>query len=276
MNATERVFLYCERGTSEASPGRAVQCREQCGLPAGRARRPMALAPQAARNVRSADHPLLIAFVFLIGLGSLAFHLLADRASMLADVIPIDLFMLVYLGFALNRLLRVPPGWTVLILIGFAGIVGVTMQLKCWGGGIGFPGAEVTDAGPCLNGSLIYLPALAAMAVVGGSARRAPSPRRALYSLGHARLCGVGDVPLARSCAMRRLHARGPQDRHAFRLACAERAHAVSVAAREPRGRAGACGPSLAAPRGSGERGLSGMTGSRRRDGANATRGGNR
>ncbi len=57
-------------------------------------------------------HFLLIALVFVIGLGSLAFHLLADRASLLADVIPIeiDLFMLVYLGFALNRFLGVPPG----------------------------------------------------------------------------------------------------------------------------------------------------------------------
>jgi hypothetical protein len=66
------------------------------------------------------------------------------RASLLADVVPIDLFMLVYLGFALNRFLGVPSGWTVLTLIGFAAIVFFTIQLKCWGGGIGFPGVEVT------------------------------------------------------------------------------------------------------------------------------------
>jgi hypothetical protein len=76
--------------------------------------------------------------------------------------------MLVYLGFALNRFLRVPPGWTVLILIGFVGSVALTMQVKCWGGGIGFPGAEVSGASECLNGSLVYLPALLAMAIVGG------------------------------------------------------------------------------------------------------------
>jgi len=46
--------------------------------------------------------------------------------------------MLVYLGFALNRFLGVPPGWAVLTLIGFAAIVFLTMQLKCWSGGIGF------------------------------------------------------------------------------------------------------------------------------------------
>ncbi|HSB58405.1 MAG TPA: hypothetical protein VLD66_02275, partial [Methyloceanibacter sp.] len=52
--------------------------------------------------------------------------------------------------------------------IGFAAIVFLTMQLKCWSGGIGFPGAEVAGASECLNGSLVYLPALLAMAVVGG------------------------------------------------------------------------------------------------------------
>ena len=68
-------------------------------------------------------------------LSSLAFHLLADRVALLADVVPIDVFMLVYLGFALNRFLGVPPGWTVLTLIDFVAIVALTTELKCWGGG---------------------------------------------------------------------------------------------------------------------------------------------
>jgi len=34
--------------------------------------------------------------------------------------------------------------------------------------GIGFPGTEVTGASECLNGSLVYVPALLAMAIVGG------------------------------------------------------------------------------------------------------------
>ena len=63
---------------------------------------------------------------------------------------------------------RLPPGWTVLTLIGFAAFVFFTMQLKCWGGGIGFPGSEVTGASECVNGSLVYLPALLAMVIVGG------------------------------------------------------------------------------------------------------------
>jgi hypothetical protein len=52
------------------------------------------------------------------------------------------------------------------------------MQLKCWSGGIGFPGSEVGGASECLNGSLVYLPALLAMAIVGGllAERKRPAP----------------------------------------------------------------------------------------------------
>ena len=167
MGLSERVFLYCERGSSEALFAEPFNAASNAAFLLA-ALGALLLLFRRPQEMRSADHFLLIALVFVIGLGSLAFHLLADRASLLADVIPIDVFMLVYLGFALNRFLGVPPGWTMLTLIGFAAIVFLTMQLKCWGGGIGFPGSEVTGASECLNGSLAYLPALLAMAIVGG------------------------------------------------------------------------------------------------------------
>jgi hypothetical protein len=75
--------------------------------------------------------------------------------------------MLVYLGFALNRFLRVPPGWTVLFAIGFTALVGVAMHVKCWDGGIGFAGSAPADAKLCLNGSVGYLPALGALIIIG-------------------------------------------------------------------------------------------------------------
>jgi hypothetical protein len=167
MSLSQHVFLYCERGTNEALFAEPLNAASNASFLLA-ALAAILLLLRRPRELRSADHFLFIALVFLIGLGSLSFHLLADRASMLADVIPINVFMLVYLGFALNRFLRVPPGWTVLILIGFVGSVALTMQVKCWGGGIGFPGAEVSGASECLNGSLVYLPALLAMAIVGG------------------------------------------------------------------------------------------------------------
>jgi hypothetical protein len=167
MNLSQHVFLYCERGTNEALFAEPLNAASNASFLLA-ALAALLLLLRRPRENRSADHFLFIALVFLIGLGSLSFHLLADRASLLADVIPINVFMLVYLGFALNRFLSIPPGWTVLTLIGFVGVVALTMQVKCWSGGIGFPGAEVTGASECLNGSLVYLPALVAMAVVGG------------------------------------------------------------------------------------------------------------
>jgi Ceramidase len=176
MGLGEHVFLYCERGRGEALLAEPFNAASNAAFLLA-ALVALLLLLRRPKEMRSGDHFLLIALVFLIGLGSLAFHLLADRASLLADVVPIDVFLLVYLGFALNRFLGVPPGWTVLTLIGFGAIVFLTMQLKCWSGGIGFPGAEVTGASECLNGSLVYLPALLAMAVVGGllAERRHPA-----------------------------------------------------------------------------------------------------
>ena len=89
------------------------------------------------------------------------------RATELADVVPIGVFMLVYLGLALNRFLGIPPASTTFLVIGFAAIVAITMQVRCGEGFIGFPGADAAGVKPCLNGSLSYLPALAALIVVG-------------------------------------------------------------------------------------------------------------
>ncbi len=82
-------------------------------------------------------------------------------------MVPIGLFMLVYLGFALNRFLGVPVGLAVLLVIGFTAIMAMTGQVQCWDGGVGLPGPEIQGAKPCLNGSVFYLPALMALIVVG-------------------------------------------------------------------------------------------------------------
>ncbi len=166
MNFGEHVFLYCERGTNPALLAEPINAVSNVAfLLAGLIGLQLALWRPAEE--RSADQFLLPVLVLFIGLGSLAFHLYADQGTSLADVLPISVFMLVYLGFALNRFLGVPPGFTVLLVIGFAAIVALTMQVQCGEGAIGFPGAELKDAKPCLNGSLFYLPALAALIVVG-------------------------------------------------------------------------------------------------------------
>ena len=166
MALGEHVFLYCERGTSEAFLAEPINAASN-GAFLVAALAGLGLLLLRPSEQRSADHYLLISLVFLIGLGSLAFHLYATGATELADVLPIFLFMLVYLGFAMNRFLGVPVGWTVLLVIGFTSLMAATAQVKCWDGGIGIPGADMQGVKPCLNGSLFYLPALAALIVVG-------------------------------------------------------------------------------------------------------------
>ena len=166
MNFGEHVFLYCERGTNPALLAEPINAVSNVAfLLAGLIG--LQLVLWRPPEERSPDQFLLPVLVLFIGLGSLAFHLYADQGTSLADVLPISVFMLVYLGFALNRFLGVPPGFTVLLVIGFAAIVALTMQIQCGQGAIGFPGAALKDAKPCLNGSLFYLPALAALIVVG-------------------------------------------------------------------------------------------------------------
>lgn len=166
MTFGEHVFLYCERGTNVALGAEPINAISNAGFLLA-ALIAWQLVLWRPPEQRSADQFLLIGLAFLIGFGSLAFHLFADEGTALADVVPIALFMLVYLGFALNRFLGVPPGWTILLVIGFAALFAVTGQIQCWEGGIGFAGADVTGAKSCLNGSIGYLPALAALVIVG-------------------------------------------------------------------------------------------------------------
>jgi ceramidase len=166
MNFGEHVFLYCERGTNAAVLAEPINAVSNAAFLLA-ALVGLQLVMWRPPEERNPDLFLLPVLVLFIGLGSLAFHLYADQGTALADVLPISLFMLVYLGFALNRFLGVPVGFTVLLVIGFAAIVAITMQVQCGEGAIGFAGAELKNAKPCLNGSLFYLPALAALIVVG-------------------------------------------------------------------------------------------------------------
>jgi len=189
MELSERVYNYCERGSDGALWAEPFNAATNAGFILA-ALIALLVLVRRPKDAQSADHFLLIALVFLIGLGSAAFHVFADRLTGLGDVVPIGVFMLVYLGFALNRFLRVPPGWTVLVVIGFTALAAVTMQLRCWNGGVGFPGEGVANAGSCLNGSIGYLPALLAIVVVGVLLRERRHPA-ALYLLWAAAIFAV-------------------------------------------------------------------------------------
>jgi hypothetical protein len=89
--------------------------------------------------------------VAVVGLGSFAFHTLATRGAVLLDVIPIAVFIYGYLTLALRRFLALPRRLVAAIVVAFA----VAAQT-----------ASALAPRDTLNGSVGYLPALAAMIVV--------------------------------------------------------------------------------------------------------------
>ncbi len=106
------------------------------------------------RRAQRRDLPvfLLIGLVGVIGLGSFAFHTLATRWAALLDVIPITVFIYGYLLLGLRRFLAVPRAWAAVLAIGYFLL------------SLGIARALPPDT---LNGSGNYLPALAALVVVG-------------------------------------------------------------------------------------------------------------
>jgi len=101
----DQVFRYCERGSDPsfwAEPLNAVSNAAfiLAAIAAGISytRRP--------RNEPAPGVIALILLVFIIGIGSFLFHTFATRWAAMADVIPIGIFMLSYLGYALRSYLK--------------------------------------------------------------------------------------------------------------------------------------------------------------------------
>jgi len=94
---------------------------------------------------------LLTLVVFSIGVGSGLWHLYATHATLLADVIPIAIFMHVFLICALRRLLHL--GW-LSTLLGLGVFIGLGMI------------AEQHLPPEFLNGSVMYLPSILALAAM--------------------------------------------------------------------------------------------------------------
>jgi len=102
----------------------------------------------------------LIAIATIVGIGSFLFHTFANRWSLLADVLPIAVFIYSYFLVAMRRFLRLGIGTAAAITLGFV-VFNVTFE-RLWLGL--FPGIT-------LNGSVGYLPALVALLVVGLACR---------------------------------------------------------------------------------------------------------
>ena len=116
------------------------------------------LAWREARRLGK-DDPLILGLcglVAVIGIGSFLFHSFAQRWSLMADVIPIQIFILAALAATLNRVFGL--SWKV------AGLATLGAALV-----VGFAGGWLrTLTGGALNGSEGYLPPLFALIVTSG------------------------------------------------------------------------------------------------------------
>jgi len=157
MDWSTPIDLYCERTDASfwAEPANALT--NVAFLIAAMA------AWVAWRREGGRDWPALALIVVAaaVGCGSFAFHTVATRGAMLADVIPIAIFIYGYLLLALRRFLCLPAGVAVAIVVVYA----LGAQTLSW-----------LAPSRALNGSLGYLPALVAMIVMArvtrGRARR--------------------------------------------------------------------------------------------------------
>ena len=125
-----KVYSYCERGGDPsfwAEPLNAIS--NGAFVIAG-----LIGAWQLVRSPRKDPalfEWLLVVLVICIGIGSFMFHTYATVWAIPFDTIPISLFMLAYLGYALRRFAGVP--WIVVIaaLIGFYLSVRYAQGIQC-------------------------------------------------------------------------------------------------------------------------------------------------
>lgn len=165
MDWTSQLFNYCERGSDPsfwAEPFNAVS-NAAFLIAAAIAGLRLARLPQSVASLR--PEWALISLAGLVGIGSFLFHTFATRWAVAADTGAIFAFTYSYFGYALRRYFGL--GW-------FGTIAGLLVLLA------GFVAAAFAPCDPgllpitaaagrsCLNGSLEYLPVIAALAIVGG------------------------------------------------------------------------------------------------------------
>src|SRR5260370_31795493 len=120
MDWSTPIDLYCERTDASfwAEPANAVSnAAFLCAYVAA-----LSLWPRQSGSPCARDWPALalIGVVAAVGIGSFVFHTLATRGAVLADVIPIAVFIYGYLLLALRRFLGLAAGVAVAIVVAYA------------------------------------------------------------------------------------------------------------------------------------------------------------
>lgn len=151
MNWHQQIFIYCERAGDPGFWAEPLNAASNAAflLAAG-----LTLAAWLRQSQRGVGEFALIVLVGAIGVGSFLFHTLATRWAALADTLPITVFMLTYLGYALVRFVGLSRLLSGALVAVFILALQAADAVRCSGG-------------PCLNGSLGYVPALIALGLVG-------------------------------------------------------------------------------------------------------------
>jgi hypothetical protein len=174
MDWSTPIDLYCERTDPSfwAEPANALT--NAAFLIAAAAAFVAWRRAAAHESGQAADWPALalIIVVAAVGLGSFAFHTLATRGAVLADVIPIAIFIYGYLLLALRRYLHLSLPVAIAITVAYA---------------VGAQALSMLAPARALNGSVGYLPALLALLAVArltrGPARRGLALAVMLFTL---------------------------------------------------------------------------------------------
>src|SRR5262245_23678307 len=154
----DKIFAYCERGMNPAFWAEPLNAVSNAAF--------LIAAIAALMEWNRYRHDLrgndlgggvelfLVIMLAVIGVGSFLFHTFATRWAAIADTAPIGIFMVAYLGYALRRFVGL--GWlaTLVGLAAFFAALSMAEGATCGGR-------------PCLNGSVGYLPALAALGLIG-------------------------------------------------------------------------------------------------------------
>ncbi len=167
MDWSKKVFAYCERGLNPAFWAEPVNATTNVAFLVA-ALAALVLLYREPNHKRTLVRHVLIALVFVIGVGSFLFHTFATRWAAVADVAPIGIFMLAYLFFAMRRFVGANIFWSLVGLAVFVGAMMAAGRLQCWDGQVGL-NLDIPEGarGRCLNGSVSYLPAWGAMLLIG-------------------------------------------------------------------------------------------------------------
>jgi hypothetical protein len=161
------IFDYCERA-SAAFWAEPLNALTNAGFIVA-AFAGLALIAGRPRHERSPWHWFFAADFAGIGIGSFLFHTMPGKGTELADTGPIGLFMVAYLVYAMRYFAGASWGFVAGTMAVFLAAMAAGLNVRCWEGQAGFwlEGVPVGAQARCLNGSLGYGPALAALVLIG-------------------------------------------------------------------------------------------------------------